>query len=294
METNNTINFNFVGSAIVPTNYNFIGEHIFFQVPTGDGDYDADGEFSVDGYSGDKEALKEEILSLNAVQETIWLCKCNICNHSVKRAIFFENKEDGSVIAAGLDCAKQVMNYMVNTEALKKESMKARKKRELTEKIEKAFSENEGLEDLLGVNDKIIREIASKFYLYGNISEKQISFIKSLAEKRLSFESKANVCPAGRIEDVFVVLSHKVVNDEFYGTINCVLMENKASGYKVYYKGTSVFAQTKKVSYSGYESIETCSLPKGEEIKVKGTITPTEKDPYFGIMKRPSLNVKLI
>ncbi len=290
METNRTINFNFVGSAIVPTNYNFIGEHIFFQVPTGDGDYDADGEFSVDGYSGDKETLKEEILSLNAVQETIWLCKCNICNHSVKRAIFFENKEDGSVIAAGLDCAKQVMNYMVNTEALKKESMKARKKRELTEKIEKTFNENEGLEDLLKVNDRVIREIASKFFLYGNISDKQISFIKSLAEKRTSFENTASICPNGRVESSFVVLSHKTHIDPVYGLINVVLMENKSSGYKVYYKGVTTFA-ARKTEYGGTEP---CELEKGTEIVVKGTITPSDKDPYFGFIKRPSLKVVLI
>jgi hypothetical protein len=274
-------NFNFIGTEIVPAQFKRIGEHIFFMVPVGEDDFEAEGNFDVDGYSGDQEALKTEIEGLGILQNTKRLCKCNICNQSVKRAVFFEQEESGIVIAVGLDCSRNVLNYIVNESAIKDESMKKRKKREVAEKIEAVLNMNEGLEDVLAANDKIVRSIASKFFLNGIISDKQIAFVKSLSEKRKVLESVAGDCPNGIVQDVFVVLSHKIIEDEFFGGLkNVLLLENKLNKYKIYYKGATKF--------SVVDGKMSC-LDKGHEITLKGTITQSKNDKLFGFIKRPKI-----
>ena len=89
------------------------------------------------------------------------------------------------------------------------------------------MTSNEGLEETLSVNDIKIREIASKFFSSGKISEKQIEFVKVLAERRRQLELVANEVVVGRYKSLFRVISCKGIVDSYTGSVKYkLLIEN--------------------------------------------------------------------
>jgi hypothetical protein len=134
--------------------------------------------------------------------------------------------------------------------------------------IANILATNEGLEELLSVTDKTIREIASKFYSSGKISEKQIGFIKLLAEKRKQLELVANEVVVGRYKSLFRVISCKGIVDSYTGSVKYkLLIENIEGKWKAYGNVGSL-------------------IGVGEEITATATFKKSDNDPLFGYFSR--------
>jgi hypothetical protein len=135
-------------------------------------------------------------------------------------------------------------------------------------------------------DEQTVRDIVGKLVKYGSLSEKQVAFLRTLldriarrpqilAEKAARDAAKAD-CPTGRVEVEGVVISTKVVDSDFsrFGVLKMLL--EHATGYRVW--GTVPDAV--HIPAGGL---------KGVTLRVRATVTPSDKDPKFGFFKRPVL-----
>jgi hypothetical protein len=185
--------------------------------------------------------------------------------------MFFIEKETSILIYVGFNCGDNILKYTFNVKGAKNQTMIQRKKRILQIKIVNALESNEGLEDLLGVNDRIIRDIATKFYKTGIISEKQIEFIKKLAQKRKELESVSTEITEGRFKDLFKVISCKEYYDEWSKT-----------------KSFKMLIQNSKGHWKAFGNVGMMIEP-GTELTLTATFSKSDKDPFFGFFKRLNL-----
>jgi hypothetical protein len=265
--TTTTNQFKYVGQGIKPENFMYVGYYTSFTVPNGEDGYDTETEFEVDFEKIGVEDPKGWMGNFDPKGK-----KCSCCNHAIKRGSFFLDKETSDLIYVGFDCTNNIMKYTFDVEGITKQTMAQRKRRLKQIEIANILAANEGLEELLSVTDKIIREIASKFYSSGKISEKQIGFIKLLAEKRRQLELVATEVVVGRFKGVFKVLSCKGIVDSYTGSVNYkLLIENIEGKWKAYGNIGSL-------------------IGIGEEITATATFKKSEKDPLFGFFSRIKLS----
>jgi len=125
-----------------------------------------------------------------------------------------------------------------------------------------------------------ISDIVGKLVRYGSISEKQVSFVRSLlgkienraaieAQRKAEYEAAAD-CPMGRVTIKGTVLVLKVV-DSIYGESTKVLIRAQ-EGYKVW--------------GSRFDNVT-----KGDAVHFTATVEPSKNDTKFGFFKRPKVYV---
>lgn len=256
--------FQYVGKEIKPENWLYAGNFIYFTYPNGEDGYETETELDVDfkliGVKDQKSWVSNFI-------DQKYACCC--CNHNIKRGMFFAEKGNTSnVIFVGFDCGNNIMKYNYDVEGAKKQTMIARKRKLTQIKVAQTLEANVGLEDMLSVNDKIIRDIADRFYKTGNISEKQISFMSELAVKRRQLESIATEFVEGKVKDKFKVLSCKKYTCPYSNSTKYKLLVENVSG-----------------SWKAYGNISKL-LEVGSEITASGTFVKSDNDPLFGYFKR--------
>lgn len=234
------MNFEYVSKSIQPEDYNYIGSVIVFSFEVEGGrESEAEVELNLEDLIGvapeDLERVGEQLRE-HGYSAAYGRTQCNCCNHSIKRGCFFQNNKTLEMIFVGFDCANNIMKFRFDIEGAKKQTMAARKQREKIMKINSILEANPGLDSLLEVNDKTIRSIAEKFRQYASLSEKQISFIKSLAERRLKFESSSKEAVEGKFEGELTILSAKWYTAEAYGVskIGLKVLLQHADGWKSY------------------------------------------------------------
>lgn len=126
--------------------------------------------------------------------------------------------------------------------------------------------------------EQIIGDIVGKLVKYGNLSDKQLKFLRKLLvdiderearDLREKEERKsASDCPTGRIKIEGEVLGVKTVDTE-WGLVTKLLVKH-ATGYKVW------GSQPARMN-----------AEKGDQIKFTATVTPSPDDSKFGFYKRP-------
>ena len=269
----NQRNDTFIGINIKPEKYIYVGDIINFSYPCGDGDYECEFDFNFQGKEKNLEqakAIESSIINTKTV-------RCDCCNHNIKRGCFFENIETDTLHFFGTDCSNSVMKYKYDVIGAKKQTLATRRKREKINKINLILSENDGLQEALEVNHNIIRSIATNFYKkYFTISDKQIELVHKLAKERIIFETNAKEIPEGKVKDVEVtVTSLKIVNKEQW---------RSQYDKNVCYKEHNMIIITHLDGWKAYGRLH--GVIVGDKIKVSGTITKSDKDPYFGFIKR--------
>lgn len=259
-----TINqFKYVGQGIKPENFTYVGYYTSFKVPNGEDGYDTEVEFEVDFEKIGVEDSEGWMGNFNPKGN-----KCSCCNHAIKRGSFFLDKETSDLIYVGFDCTNNIMKYTFDVDGITKQTMAQRKRRLKQIEIAKILTSNEGLEETLSVNDNKIREIASNFFSSGKISEKQIEFVKVLAERRRQLELVANEVVVGRYKSLFRVISCKGYTDPYSGSTKYkLLIENVEGKWKAYGNIGSL-------------------IGLGEEITATATFKKSDNDPLFGYFSR--------
>lgn len=133
----------------------------------------------------------------------------------------------------------------------------------------------------------IIHEIVSKLVKYGNISEKQIAFMRTLennlktgntwaAQQQAREEAwaaenaNAAPCPSGRVEIVGTIVKVKE-HESNYGT-SWKMIVKADNGFRVYGSIPNTIHDANK----------------NDKVKFTATVTPSNDDPKFGFFKRPS------
>ena len=263
MTTTTTNQFKYVGQGIKPENFTYVGYYTSFRVPDAVDGYVTETEFEVDFDKIGVDNPKEWMANFNPNGN-----KCSCCNHSIKRGSFFLDKETSNLIYVGFDCTNNIMKYTFDVEGVTKQTMIQRKRRLKQIQIANILAANENLEETLSINDNKIREIASKFYSSGKISEKQIEFVKVLAERRRQLELVANEVVVGRFKGVFRVLSCKGIVDSYNHSVKYkLLIENVEGKWKAYGNVGSL-------------------IGLGEEITATATFKKSDNDPLFGYFSR--------
>jgi hypothetical protein len=126
-------------------------------------------------------------------------------------------------------------------------------------------------------------DIVGKLVKYGSLSEKQMAFVKSLANECMNFkaikaekerklaEERANSepCPTGRVVITGEIVSSKAV-ESYYGTQYKMLVKDDR-GFKVWGTVPSAICGT-----------------KGNRVEFTATVEPSKDDEYFGFYKRPT------
>jgi len=128
--------------------------------------------------------------------------------------------------------------------------------------------------------ERTICDMVGNLVKYGNLSEKQINYIRILVNKINNREAEearrkaeleaAAPCPSGRIVIEGTVLSVKVDEGGMYGPVTKMLVKHD-TGWKVW--GT-------RPSGSNVE--------RGDRVSFTGTVTVSDKDPKFGFYSRPT------
>ena len=264
-----TNQFQNVGQQIKPENWAYAGNYIYFRFPDGEDGYETESELDVDF----------ELMGIGISDQIDWINNfydlydqgnnCSCCNHKINRGMFFVEKENVSnVIYVGFDCGKNILQYTFDVSGAKKQTMIERKRRLTQMKVTEVLDANAGLEDSLAANDTIIRDISAKFYKTGVLSDKQISFINSLAERRKQFESIATEFVEGKIKDKFKVLSCKGYTCMYSNSLKYKLLLENVNG-----------------RWKSYGNLAT-KLEVGSEITASGTFVKSDTDPLFGFFKR--------
>jgi hypothetical protein len=261
--------FQFVGKDIRPENFENVGHYFQIKFRTDEG-VESETEFDIDL---PKNEMGEFDTQWNAYAEENWRCNC--CGLKITKGNFFRNSSDASIIYVGFDCANGIMKYRFDVAGAKKQTVAARRRKEVLNSVEKVLAENPTLEDALTANNKIVREIAQKFVKYGNISPKQIAFVHKLATERKEFESHSSTVPTGKVEGDFKILNVKrsMAQQPFgnsYWT-NKVLIQNVDFGWK---------------AYGNISDDKLNGLEKGSVVSGKFEVSPSSTDAYFGFFKR--------
>ena len=318
--------FQFIGSSnIIPSDYANIGYYFEFLEPDGLDNYDRvidtdiDDDDFLNSFGGDPLYIASVVSDISPSTRKSRVCKCNVCNQDVKRFLYLKNTKTGEVITAGLDCAEQIFKYKGLFSGAKKQTLLEKKKRELFNKINEFFSIHPEMEDLLTVNDRRIREMATNFRKYGSLSDKQIAFIKILAEKRVSLESTAKPAPSGKIKNVeYTVLSCKYNGTSMYGnSLSWKVLLQHEDGHKLFYGGSCVSLNdiiseihgNIDTSHNNPQFINTpdqtnpiganseglffnqVQFLKGIKVLVSGNVTVSKDDNLFGFIKTAKFDI---
>lgn len=209
--------------------------------------------------------------------------QCSICGTHFIYGDVWVHRESGEHIHVGHQCAAkyglmadrsawELENGRVR-EATAKEIERAWKK----EQREAFLADHEGLEEALGVDHDIARDLASKFEREGSLSEAQVGLAHKIADQVANPPAYVDA-PEGRVTFEGEVVSVKEQDTQF-GVRVVVTVKVEADGGEWFAWGTCPAPLLKGVEDVG-------SL-KGACVELKATLKPG-RERHFGIMGRPT------
>lgn len=231
---------------------------------------------------------------------------CHVCGaHCIWTAVFY-HPETNTYIHTGLDCAENLWN--LDTAAFRRAGKSAVEFRTGKKKALVILEENDLMAawdlymaewatlpkqpmrhgctaEFLYYEEETIRSIVAGLVKYGNISDRQISFVKSLlakiparaaalAAREAAYAAAAPVPTVeGRTKVVGKVLSTRMDDGWGYNQSVYKMLVMTNDGYKLW--GTVPAALG-------------CPLENGTMVEFEATVEPSDKDPKFGFFKRPT------
>ncbi len=239
--------------------------------------------------------------------------KCHICGAWFNCGVVFYHSKTNAYIKTGEDCAEKLefAGYKGDLKAFRtavkvSTELKAGKKKAeatltdlglvqawtLYKEAESIYSRRRAndptvTKDEVKYEEATIHDIIGKLVKYGTISEAQRLYVEKLVERfntrdereaeaaRIDAEKLANRKPApeGRLVITGTVLGMKAVENMFARNAETLkaLIET-SDGWKIWVTVPSA---------AGWE--------KGQEVRIKVSVIPSTKDPYFAFGKRPSV-----
>lgn len=204
---------------------------------------------------------------------------CHICGASAMYVARYHHRPTNTYITTGMDCAdKMDIGEAVAFKSFRKRIRAGLKVRAGKNKAKRILEENGlgniwniyeyGYDDHWKTEEPIIQSIVAKLVQYGNISEKQVAFIKSLVDRIANRATIEAARAAKRAEEAaiskhigtvgertdFTLTARFVTSFETqFGTMHVHVM-NDAAGNVVVYKGSNEIAK------------------RGETVSLKATI----------------------
>lgn len=214
---------------------------------------------------------------------------CHICGsvNAIYTALFFHRKSN-SYIRTGLDCAEKLecqgieafrrnVHNALEAQAGKCKAQAILNQAGLAKAWEVYLSKTDGWEE------NTCRDIVGKLVQYGSLSDKQISFVRTLLgkiENRAAIQAQREVEKAaakplpkfeGRVTIRGKVLSLKEP-DGFSAFPSWKMLVQHEDGWKLW---GSIPSSLRGVN-------------KGQEVQFDAMITPSDRDDHFGFFNRPS------
>jgi len=229
---------------------------------------------------------------------------CHICGAWAEYTAIFHHAATNKYIITGMDCAAKLeMGDPARFRTFRKACLDAKHARAGRAKAEQILKEA-GLERAWAISEMSFEEaqeafcpnktgldsrppeehwtlssIIGKLVHYGNISDKQVNYLRVLVERLDSFKERlakrdaerasAKDCPKGRMVIRGVVVSVKEQEND-YGT-RTVMTVKSPDGWLVW--GTVP---------------SSIGVEKGDEVEFTATVEPSANDSKFGFYKRPT------
>lgn len=228
---------------------------------------------------------------------------CHICGaHCICTAVFY-HPETNTYIRTGFDCAEkmdmgdpsQFRSFRKSVQqALERKAGKTKAKAILSEMgAGSAWEiwENRTESTDFQFEETTICDIVEKLIRYGNLSDKQLLFIKSLLDKierraeiqaqREAEKAAAKEVPVGRHQVVGTVLKTRYQESSF-GEILKMLVKTE-DGYLLWGTVPSALQILEDPNTECQRG-----LAKGDRISFTAKLEPSKDDPKFGFYKRPT------
>jgi hypothetical protein len=217
---------------------------------------------------------------------------CMVCGsvNAIWTSLFYHAKSN-SYVRMGTDCTEKVYGQTFGAGEFRKSVEHAREaskgKRKAIALLTEWGLENAWTHYTAGIVDRVptwdemtATDIVGKLVKYGSISEKQISFLRSLMEKianaavvtakRIEEKALAANCPRGKVQITGTVLTTKE-QESIYG-ITWKMLVKHATGYTVW----------------GTIPSSISDVSKGAIVTFTATVEPSNNDPKHGFYKRPT------
>ena len=267
-------------SAIVPDDYEFVGQECM----------KIDDLSDCLALQAEREAIRAHMdRTGGSYSQHVHGGNCMVCGsvHAIYTILFYHHPTN-TYVRMGSDCAtKCEMGGDYKDSAFRAAVQDARRAQAGKKKAEVVLSD-EGLtrcwEISCGtVGDKweesTIGDIVYKLVKYGSLSDRQISFLRSLLDridsrvereaKRAAERAVADDCPTGKMEIIGVVVKTDMHENDW--GVRDVMTVKDDHGFLVW--GTSPAAY---------------SIEKGDRVSFHATVTPSDSDSKFGFFKRPT------
>ncbi len=214
--------------------------------------------------------------------------RCSVCGtHYVYGDVWF-HKPTNEYICIGHDCADKYtlladrseweMRNLRTREAIMKEITRKQNAEERAEFLAK----HPGLEAALECKHDIVRDIASKFYAYCSLSDKQVALVFKLAgEAAVAKPAEQHVAaPTGKTTFRGTVVSCKAHESDYGTQIKLTVKVATPEGSWLAW-GTAPAA-----ILNSFESYDYATLLRGCEVELTATLE-AGREPHFVFMKRP-------
>jgi hypothetical protein len=265
-------------SAIVTEDYEYVGQECFKIEGFGD----------CEMARAEREAIRRHMDRTSGTYAHVETTgNCMVCGSvNAVYTILFYHAKTNSYVRLGQDCAAKLEMYCGDPDAFRT-AVKDAQELQAGKRKAQATLTDAGLSAAWDIyladggerEEMTVRDIVGKLVKYGNISEKAMSYLRTLAERitkrpeiqaqRVAEKAAAAPCPTGRITVNGTILKVEV-RDSYYGT--AVKMTVKADeGYIVW--TTQPSSMTAK---------------RGDHVTFKATLTPSDNDPKFGFGSRPT------
>lgn len=213
------------------SNYKAIG--YAFSIPCGDGDFNAEVTYFNES---DEMRFKEYESTLFDMAHNY--TNCNHCGARMRYCVIVKNIDNNTIHVVGRDCGDTISNFGVIANRLKDKSARAMKIAKGKIERKKFLSNYEGLELALESNNRIVKDIKSKFVKYNSISEKQVELVFKLAEKQKEIDAKSKAIDFTKASNMPLEVVSIKEQDSMYGIVTKILLKS-AEGFKLYGNLTS-------------------------------------------------------
>lgn len=239
---------------------------------------------------------------------------CHICGASAIYTALFYHEKTNTYIRTGFTCAEKM--HMGDPDLFKsfKTKIDALCKAKAGRLKAEAVLEEEDLKEAwviysdwkdgkygiksgreLRYEEATICDIVDKLVRYGWLTDKQLEFLKVLPDRierrpeidaeRERERAKAKPCPEGRVEIKAEVIKTEYRQTDFGETLK--MLVKATEGYLLW--GT---VPRSLEIFNDQEGVQR-GLKRGDKIRFRATIQPSDQDEKFGFFKRPS-NAELI
>lgn len=211
--------------------------------------------------------------------------KCQHCGQPHLYGATFRYKPDGSLVFIGNVCAGKLCGLETKAQLirqrLKRKAELAREKAE-AERDARNFIEEQEPEfaDALEVDHHIIRDIKSKLFKYGSLSDAQVDLVLKIAREQQEKAEELADAPAieeGRREITGTIVSCKEKQTPWGDQLKMLVEDDDGNRYY----GSAPKALQKHISTDPSDL-------KGKDVSFTGSVEPSNDDEHFGFFKRPT------